>query len=228
MFCETRLDTPSRLATAGKALKPARRIKPRLTKMTTTAFERTLQVHSNAPWVNGIAIHVAGHWSTQQCLSLRYTLSGAGLGEVCVPSPQQPAFADGLWRHTCFEAFVSAADAGGAAPLSSHPYREFNWSPSGQWAQYPFGSERVPASSAHAPHQAAHTFCQHSDHHWTLDAHIPLDGATNHTETAWWLALTAVLEHQDGRLSYWALHHPCPQPDFHHPAGRTLRVAQPA
>jgi hypothetical protein len=26
-----------------------------------------------------------------------------------------------------------------------------------------------------------------------------------------------VIEEADGRRSYWALHHPGPEPDFHHP-----------
>ena len=31
------------------------------------------------------------------------------------------------------------------------------------------------------------------------------------------LALSAVLEEEDGRRTFWALHHPGGQPDFHHP-----------
>ncbi len=30
------------------------------------------------------------------------------------------------------------------------------------------------------------------------------------------LALSAVIEETDGRLSYWALAHPAAKPDFHH------------
>jgi hypothetical protein len=33
---------------------------------------------------------------------------------------------------------------------------------------------------------------------------------------------TAVLELEDGSLSYWALHHPKPQPDFHDRGGWTV------
>ena len=36
--------------------------------------------------------------------------------------------------------------------------------------------------------------------------------------------MSAVIETDDGRLSYWALAHPAPQPDFHHRAGWTARL----
>ncbi|MFT7402319.1 MAG: hypothetical protein ACI83N_001921, partial [Hydrogenophaga sp.] len=41
------------------------------------------------------------------------------------------------------------------------------------------------------------------------------------------VALSAVIEEVNGRLSYWARQHPGEQPDFHHPAGRDLRLALP-
>jgi hypothetical protein len=33
---------------------------------------------------------------------------------------------------------------------------------------------------------------------------------------SWRLGLSALLEHTDGRTSYWALAHPPGEPDFHH------------
>jgi hypothetical protein len=36
------------------------------------------------------------------------------------------------------------------------------------------------------------------------------------------LALSAVIEEADGRLSYWALTHPAAKPDFHHAEGFAL------
>jgi hypothetical protein len=38
------------------------------------------------------------------------------------------------------------------------------------------------------------------------------------------LALAAVIEDGNGRLSYWALGHPQGKPDFHHPDGFTLEL----
>jgi hypothetical protein len=40
----------------------------------------------------------------------------------------------------------------------------------------------------------------------------------------WRLALTAVIEHATGALSYWSLHHPPGPPDFHHPDGFALKI----
>jgi hypothetical protein len=38
------------------------------------------------------------------------------------------------------------------------------------------------------------------------------------------LGVTAVLAHQDGQLSYWALHHPASEADFHHRGGFGVRL----
>jgi hypothetical protein len=38
------------------------------------------------------------------------------------------------------------------------------------------------------------------------------------------LALAAVVEEDDGRLSYWALQHAPGNPDFHHPECFTLEL----
>jgi hypothetical protein len=40
----------------------------------------------------------------------------------------------------------------------------------------------------------------------------------------WELAVTMVVEEHDGRQSFWALAHPGPEPDFHHPDSFTLRL----
>lgn len=38
------------------------------------------------------------------------------------------------------------------------------------------------------------------------------------------LALAAVVEDEDGALSYWALRHPPGKPDFHHPDAFALQL----
>jgi len=38
------------------------------------------------------------------------------------------------------------------------------------------------------------------------------------------LALSAVIEEERGRLSYWALRHPPGKPDFHHPDAFALAL----
>ncbi len=42
------------------------------------------------------------------------------------------------------------------------------------------------------------------------------------------LALSAVVEDREGRLSYWAMRHPPGRPDFHHPEGFALALELPS
>jgi hypothetical protein len=58
----------------------------------------------------------------------------ADLERLRIPPRRKPRFADGLWRHTCFEVFV--------AQKGARAYREYNFSPSGEWAAYAFSSYR--------------------------------------------------------------------------------------
>jgi hypothetical protein len=39
------------------------------------------------------------------------------------------------------------------------------------------------------------------------------------------VGLSAVIEANDGTLSYWALKHPAAKPDFHHPDSFVLELA---
>lgn len=149
-------------------------------------------------------------------LLLCYELRGP-LEALRLPAPQTPGPADGLWRHSCFEAFV--------AIQGETAYREFNFSPSGQWAAYHFSAERVRdrlAEAAAAPLRLA-IDCQRAPGVARCTAWLParaLPGGPHAQALCW--GLNAVVETADGQLSYWALHHPAPRPDFHHPASRTL------
>ena len=67
----------------------------------------------------------------------RFDLEG-DVGRLRVPPSRRAARTDGLWHHTCFEAFVACAGAPG--------YLEFNLSPSGEWAVYAFDDYRRRAS----------------------------------------------------------------------------------
>lgn len=122
----------------------------------------------------------------------------------------KPAQADRLWQRTCFEAFV----AGVAGP----EYQEFNFSPSGQWAHYRFASERVRDEQNHVQH-APHLAVAQSPASFQLSAHL----AAPYEDDPVLCGLSAVIELDDGSLSYWALHHPKAKPDFHDRKGWTLR-----
>jgi hypothetical protein len=46
-----------------------------------------------------------------------------------------------------------------------------------------------------------------------------------HQEGTLQIGLAAVVEAQDGTLSYWALKHPGGKPDFHHPDAFALKLS---
>ena len=149
---------------------------------------------------------------TRQGLRLRY-LVAAPRGLLQLPAAVTPAFADGLWRHTCLEAFV--------APTAGAHYREFNFSPSGQYAEYHFADERVRLDDAPLPTPPELL--------WTvtaqgieLVAQVALAGLPPTQDLL--IGLTAVLEDRPGQVSHWALHHPKDRPDFHDRRGWTLRL----
>jgi hypothetical protein len=66
-------------------------------------------------------------------LMLTFCLVG-DISGLSIPESRSPRRVDNLWRHTCFEAFVME----GEGP----EYREFNFSPSGEWAAYAFRGYR--------------------------------------------------------------------------------------
>ena len=148
-------------------------------------------------------------------LSFQYALRAEML-HVRVPPGQPAGRADGLWNHTCFEAFIGAPGVPG--------YYELNFSPSGQWAIYHFDSYRKgmsPADVSAPPHLAI----RRSDEGLELKATIRLHelSALQSARTLK-LALSAVLEDDGGNLSYWALKHAPDKPDFHHPDGFVLEL----
>ena len=134
-------------------------------------------------------------------LRLEYHLRGT---DILIPARQTPGQADGLWQHTCCEAFVAA----GEAP----EYREFNFSPSGQWAAYRFGDYRerdTGFTPAGEPQCTVTPRPEGFELQATLAAALLPPGHTLH------IGLTAVIEAADGSKTYWALAHCAAQPDFH-------------
>jgi hypothetical protein len=128
------------------------------------------------------------------------------------------ARADALWKHTCFEAFLAPAQVPG--------YHEFNFSPSREWAIYRFSAYRdgmAPAEIGEAPQISLHR----GDAGVELEATVRLDALADLRDAhRLKLALAAVIEDQDGRLSYWALRHAPGKPDFHHPSAFALEIAR--
>jgi hypothetical protein len=184
-------------------------------------FDLPLLPHPQRPHPSGVELRVQGHW-LGQTLRLRYQLQGPGTEAIRWPATQPPGPADGLWQHTCFEAFV------GSAALDA--YQEFNFSPSGQWAHYHFAAERVRDPGAERATIGAVPVAvggRTTPQHVWLDAAIDTTHWPQHPE-GWTLGLSAVLETTQDVTSHWALHHLQPQPDFHHPAARAWRLRRPS
>jgi hypothetical protein len=145
--------------------------------------------------VSGIEVEIARPGP----LSLTYRVSGT-IAKLITPAPAAPARTDGLWRRTCFEAFVGAGSG----------YVELNFSPSSEWAAYRFTGYRdgmVPAHDLAAPRIDVSADGQALELQVLVD--LPADAVGP-------LALSAVIEETGGRLSYWALGHGPGKPDFHH------------
>jgi len=151
-------------------------------------------------------------------LVLRYIVAGKR-GDLCMPTVTAPTRTDGLWRHTCFEAFVGASpDAG---------YYELNFAPSTQWAAYRFsdyrGGMRV-ANEISAPGFEVET----NGEGYRLRVSAELDRLLGLPgDSAWRLGLSAVIQETGGRKSYWALVHPPGKADFHHPDCFALELPAP-
>jgi hypothetical protein len=149
-------------------------------------------------------------------IRLAFALQGH-ITALRVPAKDAPG-AGPLWQHTCFEAFLSAP--------GQERYREVNFSPAGSWAVSAFcryreiECELTNQLAASAPPGIETE--QRSDA-LLLAARLP--PALLPSEPVLRIGLAAVIEHLNGQLEYWALHHPVAErADFHHSDGWTLRL----
>jgi hypothetical protein len=141
-------------------------------------------------------------------LMLRYVVRG-DIGKVRLPTAMSFERSDGLWQHTCFEAFLK--------PGAGETYNEFNFAPSTRWAAYQFSGYRegmITATSLATP--AIILKCE--DGLLEIDVNLNVQPLPELAQARIWRAgLSAVIEETGGLKSYWALAHPPGRPDFHHP-----------
>ncbi len=135
---------------------------------------------------------------------LLYYRLQAELQSLRVPTSTANGRTDGLWRQTCFEAFIAAEQA--------PAYREFNFSPSGQWQAYDFIGYRQHGRPADMT--PPRITCHRTE--YGLECRVALAPYSCPAWSRWRLGLSAVVEWIDGGVSYWALRHPPGRPDFHH------------
>jgi len=108
------------------------------------------------------------------------------------------------------------ASARAEAGAGAGTYLEFNFSPSGEWAAHAFERYREGTPlGVPDPGIAVRTDGQALE----LSASVEVEAAKLR------VALCVVIEELDGALSYWALRHPAPRPDFHHADGFALEIA---
>ena len=181
-------------------------------------YTTTLTCHpetlSQAVHDMGVRVSWARH-EHESTLVFTYTLMG-DCDRLRIPPSRPPAQVDGLWRHTCFEAFI--------AGQGESAYWEFNFSPSGEWARYHFSSYRNAAPTKEEEPAPTITASRRKNR---LEVAASIRLPRSLTTQPLHLALSAVIEEQSGVLSYWALQHPPSKPDFHQAEAFALEIAPP-
>jgi len=175
-------------------------------------FDGALCSHPDTPCPAIRRIQVQARRHTTR-LELRYRIEG-NLEQILVPPELPPQRADKLWQHTCFEAFLRDAEATG--------YVELNFAPSSEWAMYQFSRYRTGMSNVEAP--PPHVCVHRGNSELQLDAVVDLVTLPWLVHAQLKLALCAVIEEADHRMSYWALAHPAGKPDFHHADGFVVTI----
>ncbi|MEZ5919965.1 MAG: DOMON-like domain-containing protein [Parvularculaceae bacterium] len=134
-------------------------------------------------------------------LKVAYRLRGS-IADVRLPAGVSGRRRDGLWRTTCFEAFLQ--------PTGDDAYFEFNFATAGEWAAYSFTATREGMAPLETSSPAIRI--ERADDCLMLEASFPPPAGA-----AFNVGLAAVIESADGEISWWALAHPSEKPDFHHP-----------
>lgn len=166
-----------------------------------------LQPHPNTPLaaVDDLSVELS---RAGNLLALRFHLTGQ-LSQLQIPQSVAPKRSDGLWEHSCFEVFVRQAGKAN--------YDEHNFSPSRQWQHYQFSAYRRDQSQPDVMAPQIAVLQQPNELKLITSIHVP-DGPLE-------IGLSAVLESENGSLSYWALHHASDKPDFHHADAFALKLA---
>ena len=179
--------------------------------MSLVAQELALACHPETPSDSVSTIRARVSQGHNGGIAIMYFMEGQ-ISRLCIPKKSTPSRVDGLWQHTCFEAFLAVKDAPG--------YHEFNFAPSGQWAAYSFQRYREggPLPQASDP-QITQRVSGNCLELVALIQHASLPAPVN---ARLLLALSAVIEDKNGVMSYWALKHPPGRPDFHHASAFVL------
>ena len=153
--------------------------------------------------VNAVAVSL--RMLDADALEITYRVAGR-IAEIAVPSKQPARRSEGLWQHSCFEIFLGSPNGSS--------YLEFNFSPSSQWACYEFAGYRSGGTNREMLVRPVNQ-CECSARTIELTATVFLGQDWLLRMQPFRIGLAAVVEEASGALSYWALKHVTPQPDFH-------------
>lgn len=174
-----------------------------------------LLAHPAAPPSAGVEV-LASAALDARGLVLRWSLRAAPHLIAVAPRAARPGRRDRLWEHTCCEAFVARADADG--------YLELNLAPSEDWALWAFDAYRTGMRAA-AASEAPRLRVLRMPRELRVDAVVdPVAVQGLLGSPPYVVGLSAVVEEQDGRRSYFALAHATDRPDFHARASWTAEV----
>ena len=154
-----------------------------------------LLVHPDTRVATDQAIDTAV-WKDGERWHFRYLVEGAE--DLILPDARPADRTDGLWKQTCFEAFVR---------LSGNHYIELNFSPSSQWAAYRFEDYRRDMRDEPAE---VEIWLDAGETWLALEAAVRCRSLKAGSS----LGLSAVIKERDS-TSFWALGHPDGAPDFH-------------
>jgi hypothetical protein len=169
--------------------------------------------HPDFPSVAVTAIKVDVGRRTGGHLIARFHVEGDLDGVLWPPFDGSAERSDGLWQHSCFEAFIG--------PVGEAGYCELNFATSMKWAAYRFDAYRAGMHNIERTKNSGH---------W-----IPGEGLAEmnfllpdlSAPSEWRLGVSAVIEANDGTKSYWALAHAPGKPDFHNADCFVARLAAP-
>jgi len=150
---------------------------------------------------------------TPEALVLSFLLQG-NLGDLILPAAPEGKRCDNLWQATCLEMFW--------AEEGRKNYWELNLAPTGAWNVYAFTDYRA---GMRREERVAEPLIQigRTPDSFSLTAELMI-GTLHENTPSLRIGVSAVLRHQDSRLSHWALAHPENRPDFHASQSFLLRV----
>lgn len=172
----------------------------------------TLTPHPSTPCDFIVSFDAFAALDRDRLFSIRYVVAG-DIDRILIPVPEAARRADGLWQHTCFEAFIH--------PDGIRAYCELNFSPSTCWAAYGFEDYRTGMTDLALASAPRITWLR-GPRTLELDVQVGLGESIASVQNALRIGLGAVIEDRERRKSYWALAHSDATPDFHRTEAFTL------